>query len=86
MIEVRWDPAKSEWLKETRGLSFEEIIKDRVITIKHHPTYAHQRLMLIEHEAYIWVVPFVESETEIFLKTLFRSRKWTRAYYRGEIQ
>jgi len=29
---------------------------------------------------YVWLVPFVESETEIWLKTIIPSRKTTKKY------
>ncbi len=34
--------------------------------------------MLFKHRGYIWVVPYVESQEEIFLKTMFPSRKYTK--------
>ena len=52
---------------------------------KHHKRES-QKVMLFEHKEYIWVVPFVESEDEIFLKTLYPSRMYTKIYRRGELQ
>jgi hypothetical protein len=48
-----------------------------------HPNverYGHQRQIVIELDHYAWVVPYVEDEEEMFLKTLFPSRKATRDY------
>jgi len=36
--------------------------------------------MLFEYKGYIWVVPFVKANGEIFLKTLYPSRKYTKIY------
>ena len=36
--------------------------------------------MLFKHRGYIWVVPYVETKDEIFLKTMFPSRKYTKLY------
>ena len=36
--------------------------------------------MLFEYKGYIWVVPFVKSSEEMFLKTLYPSRKYTTIY------
>lgn len=39
--------------------------------------------MFFERESYVWVIPFVVGENEIFLKTLYPSRKYTRLYKEG---
>ena len=85
MKELRWDFLKSERLKRTRGVSFEEIVQAKRIGTRRHPAKAHQRILLFEHRGYVWVVPYVETENEWFLKTLFPSRKYTKLYKRGEL-
>lgn len=85
MKELRWDLLKNERLKRTRGVSFDAIIQSKLITVKRHSQKAHQYIMLFEYKEYIWVVPFVESDDWIFLKTLFPSRKYTGMYRRGEL-
>ena len=85
MKEVRWSLLKSERLKRTRGVSFEELLQARLVGVKHHPTKAEQKMMLMEHKGYIWVVPYIETENERFLKTLYPSRKYTKLYKRGEL-
>ncbi len=85
MKEINWDPLKSQRLKQVRGVSFEEISGARVVDIKDHPSRANQKLMLYDYKGYICLVPFVETETEIFLKTLYPSRQYTRMYRRGDI-
>ncbi len=86
MREIRWDLLKSERLKKTRGVSFEEILRARLVAIQKHPKKENQKVMLFEYREYIWVVPFVENEGGIFLKTLYPSRAYTRIYRRGELQ
>jgi len=39
---------------------------------------------VIEIENYAYQVPFVETEQEIFLKTIIPSRKFTKKYLRAE--
>ncbi len=80
MKELRWNLLKSERLKRTRGISFEELVRAKAIDVRNHPKNPRQELMLFEYQGYIWVVPFVETEKEIFLKTLYPSRKFTRLY------
>jgi hypothetical protein len=82
MKPARWNPQKSEELKEHRGVSFEELLEGRFIEIRRNPGRPDQDLLLIEYQGYVWVVPFVETEEEIFLKTLYRSRKYTKIYRR----
>jgi len=45
MKEFKWDAAKNEWLKITRGMSFEEIVGSKLITTKDHPRIPHQKIM-----------------------------------------
>lgn len=80
MKQIRWNLGKSEELKKTRGVSFEEMIRNELVAVKRHPQRKHQNIMLFKYRGYIWVVPYVESKDEIFLKTLFPSRKYTELY------
>lgn len=59
----------------------------RVLDDLVHPNpqqYANQRLMSIKLRDYAWIVPYVETESELFLKTMIPSRKATKQYLRGE--
>ena len=86
MKDLRWNLLKGEWLKRTRGASFEDIVQLKLIAVKRHPKKAHQNILLFEHKGYIWVVPYVMSGNEVFLKTLYPSRKYTKLYKRGELR
>ena len=81
---VKWNLLKSERLKKARGVSFEEIIRAKLVAVKRHPKKEYQEIMLFEYKGYIWVVPFVKNDGEIFLKTLYPSRKYTKIYRRGK--
>jgi hypothetical protein len=51
-----------------------------------HPNqerYPGQKIHVIDIEDYIYLVPFVESDAEVFLKTIIPSRKTNKAY-RGD--
>jgi hypothetical protein len=85
MKVVRWDPLKNEWLKRERGVSFEDILEANYMGEKQHPSRTYHKLKLFEQSGVIWVVPYVENEQEVFLKTVYRSRKYTKAYHRGEL-
>jgi len=54
-------------------------------TIQHpnQKTYPRQKIFIVNVENYACLVPFVESEGIIFLKTIIPSRKMTRKYLGG---
>lgn len=86
---ITWDPKKNERLKKQRGVSFDEVLfhvsAGDVLEIFEHPNqerYPGQKVYAIALEEYVYLVPFVESDDEIFLKTIIPSRKATRHYRR----
>ncbi len=90
MKVFNWNCEKNAWLKANRGISFEEIIFHIEIggelAITHHPNqakYPGQKISIVQVEDYVYLVPFVESEKEIFLKTIIPSRKATKQYLGG---
>lgn len=87
MKYIEWDVSKNEKLKEERGIGFEEVavamIEGKVLATIPHPNkkrYPNQRIYIIELRDYIYVVPFMEDEKKIFLKTIFPSRKYTKDF------
>jgi uncharacterized DUF497 family protein len=84
MKYFNWNAEKNEILKQTRGISFEEIVfliqSGQLLGIEENPDYPNQKTYIVEVENYAVVVPFVEAENEIFLKTAFPSRKYTKQY------
>lgn len=85
-----WNPEKNATLIRERGISFEEIVfhieKGDVLDLLEHPNherYPNQRVFVVDVEGYAHVVPFVEDEVEVFLKTIIPSRKATRDYLGG---
>ena len=86
MKAVRWNELKNSRLKRTRGMSFEELMQANLVNTREHPTRPGQYLMLFERKGYIWAVPYVEDGDGLFLKTLYRSRKYTKLYRRGELK
>ena len=48
-----------------------------------HPNeerYFNQQIHAVDIEGYIYLVPFVETDDEVFLKTIIPSRKATKKY------
>ena len=83
---ITWNLVKSVRLKRARGASFEDLLAAKFIAVKRHPKRKDQNIMLFEHRRYVWIVPYVESENEIFLKTLYPSRKYTKLYREGKLK
>jgi len=86
-----WDPAKNEKLKKERDISFEDIIfhilNGNEVDLFEHPNqekYPGQMVSVVLVDGYAYLVPFVESETTIFLKTIIPSRKATKQYVGDE--
>ena len=82
-----WNTDKNEKLKTERNISFEEVVfyieKGQLLDIVEHPNqerYAGQRIFILKINDYAYLVPFVESEREVFLKTIIPSRKATQKY------
>jgi len=83
MEEFRWSEEKNRQLKETRHISFEEILASRFIDIVDNPGHVNQVILLFEYEEYVWVVPCVIDGRYLFAKTAFPSRKYTKQCKRG---
>ena len=81
-----WNNEKNEQLKNERGISFEEIVfhieKGDLLDVIENPSpkYQNQRMFIIKINDYAYIVPFVEDESEIFLKTIIPSRVATKKY------
>jgi hypothetical protein len=90
MKYFNWSQEKNELLKAEREISFEEIAlligAGKILGIEENPGHPNQKIYILEIEDYAYIVPFVESEDEIFLKTAFPSRKYTKRFgLKGEI-
>lgn len=77
-------------LIEERGISFEQVISAIVdggaLDILPHPNqqkYPDQKIYVLNIDDYVYLVPFVENEDSVFLKTIFPHRKLTKKYLRG---
>ena len=82
-----WSAAKNLLLLEERGISFERIVFEismgNEVAVVIHPNqdkYPGQMISVVEMDDYVYLVPFVETESEIFLKTIIPSRKATRQF------
>ena len=87
MTYYQWSKEKNEKLKAERGLSFERVVmhieSGDLMDVVEHPNqarYPGQRILVIRIEEYAYLVPFVETSSGRFLKTIIPSRRATRNY------
>jgi uncharacterized DUF497 family protein len=87
----RWDNEKNEWLKEYRGVSFEQVVilmeRGDLLEIIEHPNqnkYPGQKIATIWIDDYAYLVPYIQESDEIFLKTIIPSRKATNKFMRSQ--
>jgi uncharacterized DUF497 family protein len=85
-----WSEEKNELLKEERQVSFEDVVfyieLGFLLDVLEHPNqekYEGQKMFVVQIDDYAYLVPFVEDDHEVFLKTIIPSRKATRKYLKG---
>lgn len=90
MKHFTWNPEKNDTLRRERGLGFEDVVfhieAGDELDVLEHPNqerYPNQKISVVLIEGYVYLVPFIESDTEIFLKTIIPSRKATKRYAGG---
>jgi len=89
---IRYSLEKNELLKEQRNISFEDVVlaleSGKLLDDIEHPNkekYPNQNIfiILIEIKNYVHLVPYVEDDTSIFLKTIIPSRQMNKKYNIG---
>lgn len=84
-MQILWDKDKNRKLIAERGLSLETfaslILEKKYLDILVNPARKEQKIFIIPYQKYTYVVPFViDSDQNIFLKTVFPSRKYHKIY------
>ena len=86
---IRYSYEKNKILKKERDISFEDVILaiengDLLDDISHpnKEKYPNQNIfiILIRIKNYVYLIPYVENDEEIFLKTIIPSRKMNKIY------
>lgn len=90
MKQINWNAEKNQQLMSERGVSFEDVLfalqSGGLLDDGPHPNrdnYLNQRLFVVRIDNYAWLVPYVENDSEIFLKTVIPSRKATKTFLGG---
>ena len=89
MKTYRWSEKKNDQLKQSRGISFEDVVlaleSGGLLDVLAHPNprrYPNQKVFVVAVMEYVYLVPHVEEPDHVFLKTVIPSRKATRDYGR----
>ncbi len=87
MKPINWNADKNRKLIEERDISFEDIVfalqSGGFVDDISHPNktkYPSQRIFVVAIDDYAYLVPYVENDEEIFLKTIVPIRKATKQY------
>ncbi len=81
-----WNLGKNEKLIKERDIGFEEILiaitENHLLDIVKHSgkKYPNQKIFIVQVNNYVYLVPFVEDDEKVFLKTIIPSRKATKKY------
>jgi uncharacterized DUF497 family protein len=80
-----WDEEKGEKLRKERGVCFEEtverIVTNEILDVLEHRTRKNRKIFVIALEGRIHAVSFLwDEDGNIFLKTIYPSRKLQRRY------
>jgi uncharacterized DUF497 family protein len=82
-----WSEEKNQLLHKERSITFEDVLfqieSGSLIGIISHPNqedYSHQKVYIVNIDDYIYLVPFVEDDEKVFMKTIIPSRKATKKY------
>jgi hypothetical protein len=85
-----YDEEKNLKLKKERGVCFDDIIlainKGKILDIipHHNKKYPNQKILIIEIDDYVYLIPYLEQKDSFILKTVFPSRKFTKLYLGGK--
>lgn len=82
--DINRNEEKNRRLKKERSIWFEDIEiacnNDKILEIKGNLNYPNQKMLIVNINNYAYVIPFIQSEKECFLKTIYKSRKYTKFY------
>ncbi len=91
MKYLNWNPEKNALLRKERGLGFEDVLyyleRGGLLADVRNPNnekYPDQRILIVNINDYAYLVPYIETEDELFLKTIIPSRKATGKYLEND--
>ncbi len=90
MKTFSWNDEKNALLQVERRITFEEVVvcieMGFLLDVLEHPNqekYKGQKVFVVQIDDYVYLVPFVETDDQVFLKTIIPSRKATKKHLKG---
>lgn len=88
MEDFDWNKDKNQQLKKRHGICFDDIVpilkkQEDILDVIPHPNrnkYPNQKMFVVAVGGYAYLIPYVEDDEKIFLKTIIPSRKATKKY------
>ena len=87
MEEYRWNDEKNRYLRQTRNISFEDIVEAiengqilGIVGTSSLEKYPNQSVIIVRIKNYVYCVPFIKDGSVTFLKTIFPSRKMKKRF------
>lgn len=84
---IYFSQEKNSQLKDQRGVGFEDVLLaievGSVLDDLAHPNkdkYPDQSILIITVKNHVYIVPYVEDDKSVFLKTIIPSRKMNQRY------
>lgn len=87
MKRIVWDKEKAKLIEANydRKITFERcaiaIENGDILDDRGNPARDGQRILILDIDGYAYVVPYVEDNKAIYLKTVFPSRKYTKEFF-----
>lgn len=84
MKQFNWDNDKNDLLKKERNVCFEDVLEcfenNNFYGVYENPSsnFPNQEVFLVAINNYPCIVPFVETEEDIFLKTIIPDRRFKK--------
>ena len=88
-LEFNWINEKNILLKRERNICFEDVVtaieNNKLLDSIKNQSENHQEqyCLIIDISNYAYIVPFVQERNLFFLKTMYKSRKQTKKYFKG---
>jgi len=88
-FEFNWSDEKNILLKKERNVCFEDVVtaieNNKLLDVIKNQSGNHQEqyCLIIDISNYAYIVPFVQEGNIFFLKTMYKSRKQTKKYFKG---
>ncbi len=92
-MQFLWNEEKNELLNKERGINFSMIVDaiasgNLIDIVEHHnkEKYGNQKIYVVDINGYCYLVPFVKtSDNNVFLKTIYPSRKAVKQYKKEKL-